>query len=108
MTERVEVHVKTTDGGWELLGTVFPGKPGSLSHITPDGGTEVYVFGWVDGHGPYVLRSIGGVHLDGVENREILTHGFDVVADLRAAPTTLPITGRTRTAPVRFTHRPVD
>ena len=89
---RVTLEIETRDG-WTRIGSVTADEPpDSLTSATDDGGQDVYLFGWHDGHGPCVWRVPLGLA------------DLETVADLRDQRAVIPITGRDGTANARFTY----
>jgi hypothetical protein len=71
---------------------------GSISDRTA--GRDVYVFGWLDGAGPGVWRSVGGADVETGVFREVHSVGFEQVADLSRGPLEMQVT-LTRLGPQR-------
>lgn len=87
---RVALDMQGRDGEWHQLSTLSEQQPrGSISSTDIHGVDQVYVFGWHQGEGPAVWRSIGGVDVADPEHRLILTTGLDIVADLKEGPFTM-------------------
>ncbi len=85
---KVLVQIKH-DGKWVTIGEHPESAPlpASITNPTPHG-RETYLFGWHDGDGPGVWRSVAGIDvIDGPETQAVrmaalYTLGLEKVADL--------------------------
>jgi hypothetical protein len=104
MSERVIIEVETGPK-WTLVGSVAPDEPAaSITSETPDA-RDVYLFGWLDGQGPCLWRSIGGLDTGLGAARVVHSTGLEVIAHLNTGAHTIPITGRDGTANIRFRYQ---
>jgi hypothetical protein len=81
----VQLDVELPDNGWSRVGQVAEGEPAGSFSDHGDG-RNVYVFGWLEGVGPGVWRSVGGVDVETPEFRSVHSLGFERVADLTVGP----------------------
>jgi hypothetical protein len=108
-TERLIIEVKVRDT-WTAIGTVTPSSPPSslAADLTPAGGREHYAFGWIEGHGPCVWRTITGVdtsvRVDNIPYLLAHTTELELVAEIGDEPVTVSIVDRAGTGTVRFRY----
>jgi hypothetical protein len=93
MSERIIIEVEAGPR-WNRVGSVAPDEPpGSIADQTPDR-RDVYVFGWLEGQGPCLWRSIAGADVAEGDGRVISTVRLEVIAHLNTGPHTIRLTGR--------------
>lgn len=102
----VRVEILGPDG-WVPVGGSIPEfmPPGSMSTAGPTG-RDVFMFGWYEGDGPAVWRSVGGVDIETSAVRAIMTSQIEKVADLEEGPYELTRHGETGPMQVRLSVVP--
>lgn len=99
--KEVLVEVRRPTGKWARVGSVAEMEPpGSMSSDTPLG-RRVIMFGWYGGE-VGVWESVGGVDMENVAVREIVTTEFTRLSDL-AEPLELDVVRPVGTIMTRFT-----
>ncbi len=90
------------DDIWTQIGSISEIEPsGSISNEEDDG-RQVYMFGWHEGDGPCVWRSLGGSDLANDVIREISTLGLEKLADLKEGPYEMDFYRAAGSMPIRF------
>lgn len=90
---RVAIEVRAPDG-WVKVGAVSEIEPpGSISDES-SGTREVHLFGWYEGDGPAVWRSVGGADVENAVVRVVASVRLEKLADLDGGPFELPYRGK--------------
>lgn len=98
-TVSIEMKVR---GIWQPLASNSEVEPaGSISNEEHDG-RQVYVFGWHEGEGPCVWKSLGGADFGNDAIRSIASVGLEKIATLSDGPYEMDFCRNGQSMPIRF------